>query len=148
MLRSAADPYTVQQALLRLVVHHDLPISIVEWPELHTLVYSLNPEAGDCLWQSHQSVANHIGLSFDIRKRRVRESLQQSKSLIHITTDTWHSPNYKELQAITAHWIDARKIQRKALLNLPELLDGHRGEKVASFVVSTLQDYGIEDKLG
>ena len=148
ILRNAANDQMVQQSLLRLIVHHDLPLSLVEWPELHTLVYSINPEARHCLWQSHRSVATHIAVSFDMQKRRIIESLQQSLSLIHITTDTWHSPNHKELQAITAHWIDARRVKRKALLNLPELLDGHSGAKVAPWIISTAREFGIEQRLG
>jgi 3-methyladenine DNA glycosylase AlkC len=48
-LRSTADKTTVRQALLRLIVHHDLPLSIVQWPEFYTLVYSLNYQATSCI---------------------------------------------------------------------------------------------------
>jgi hypothetical protein len=147
-LQTAVDIPTVRQALLRLIVNHDLPVSTVEWPELHTFVRAINPEATNCLWTSHQSVSNHIGLTFDLQREQLKESLQQSLSLIHLTTDTWHSPNHTELQAITAHWIDSSKVKRKALLDLPELPNGHAGVEVAPFILETLRSFNIEHKLG
>ena len=68
--------------------------------------------------------------------------------MIHLTTDTWHSPNFKELQAITAHFIDDSGRRQKALIALPELLDGHAGVEVAGHIVTALKDYDIEEKLG
>ena len=49
-LRTAADKVTIHQALLRLIIHHDLPFSAVEWPELYTFVYSLNYMVEGCIW--------------------------------------------------------------------------------------------------
>ena len=147
-LRGAIEPALVQQALLRLIVQHDLPISAVQWPELHTLLYTINPEAKNSIWTSHQSATSHIAATFNSQKETLKQLLQQSQSLIHLTTDTWHSPNHKELQSITAHWIDASGTRQKALLNLPELLDGHAGVEVAPLVLSTLEEFGIEDRLG
>ena len=68
--------------------------------------------------------------------------------MIHLTTNTWHSPNFKELQAITAHFIDDSGRRQKALIALPELLDGHAGVEVVGHIVTALKDYDIEEKLG
>ena len=78
----------------------------------------------------------------------MKQLLQQSQSLIHLTTDTWHSPNYKELQAITAHFVDASNTRQKALLSLPELRNGHAGVEVAAQIMTTLEAYDITDRLG
>ena len=147
-LKGAANKAAVQQALLRLIVQHDLPLSTCEWPELHTLVRAINYEATHCIWTSHQTVANQISKTFKIRQVQVKEALQQSQSLVHLTTDTWHSPNLKELQAITAHFVDSKGTLRKVLLDLPELPEGHSGVKVAPYVLAALETYGIKDRLG
>ena len=147
-LRTAADKVTIHQALLRLIIHHDLPFSAVEWPELHTFVYSLNYMAEGCIWQSHQTTANHLEKTFQERQQQVALILRQSQSLVHLTTDTWHSPNFKELQAITAHFLDAGGRRQKALLSLPELRNGHAGIEVASRIIEALKTYGISDKIG
>jgi hypothetical protein len=83
-----------------------------------------------------------------MKKLQVKEALRHAKSLIHFTTDTWHSPNFKELQSFTAHFVDGYGTKRKALLDLIELPDGHAGAKVAPYVLSVLKDYEIKDKLG
>ena len=147
-LRSAVNRSTVHQALLRLIVHHDLPLSAVEWPELHTLIFAINHTAAGCIWKAHQTTANHIATTFKERQQQVKQLLQQSQSLIHLTTDTWHSPNYKELQAITAHFVDASNTRQKALLSLPELRNGHAGVEVAAQIMTTLEAYDITDRLG
>ena len=147
-LRKAANPAVIQQALLRLIVHHDLPLSTVEWPELHTLVLAINHQAEGCLWTSHQTTANIVAKTFETRQLQLKQLLQESRSLIHFTTDTWYSPNYKELQAITGHWIDETSRLRKALLALKELDNSHAGVEVAAVIQSTLEHYEIKDKAG
>ena len=147
-LRSAVNRSSVHQTLLRLIVHHDLPLSAVEWPELHSFVFAINHTAVRCIWQAHQTTANHIATTFTKRRQQVMQLLQQSQSLIHLTTDTWHSPNFKELQAITAHFVDASNTRQKALLSLPELRNGHAGVEVAAQIMTTLEAYGITDRLG
>jgi hypothetical protein len=52
-LQAAANPVAIHQALLRLIVHHDLPLNAIEWPELHTLVYTINHTASNRIWKSH-----------------------------------------------------------------------------------------------
>ena len=74
--------------------------------------------------------------------------LRQSQSLVHLTTDIWHSLNFKELQAITAHFLDVGGRRQKALLSLPELRNGHAGIEVASHIIEALKTYGISDKIG
>jgi hypothetical protein len=147
-LCNAIHRSTVHQALLRLIVHHDLPLSIVEWPELHTFIFAINHMAAGCIWTAHQTTANHIARTFTERQQQLKQLLQQSQSLIHLTTDTWHSPNIKELQAITAHFVDASNTRQKALLSLPELRNGHAGVEVAAQIATTLEAYDITDRLG
>jgi hypothetical protein len=79
------------------------------------------------LWKSHRTTSSKVAKPFEKSRLEVKELLHQSKSLIHITTDTWHAPNNKDLQAITGHWVDKNSTLRKALLSLPELEGGHGG---------------------
>ena len=148
VLRRCANPALVPQALLRLIVHHDLPLNAIEWPELHTFVSTLNFTVKPWLWKSHSTLAARIDETFTAKKTQLKNVLQQSRSLIHITTDTWHSPNHKELQAITASFVTNEGSHQKALLDLCELPEGHAGAQVAPFVLETLKDYQIEHKLG
>ena len=104
--------------------------------------------AAGCIWTAHQTTANHITRTFTKRQQQVRQLLQHPQSLIHFTTDTWHSPNFKELQGKTTHFVDASNTRQKALLSLPELRNGHAGVEVAGEIITTLEAYGITDRLG
>ncbi len=147
-LRSAANPATIGQALLRLIVHHDLALSFVEWPEVHTFVIAINYQAAGCIWSSHQTTANRVAKTYRVRQQQLKEQLQQSRSLVHLTTDTWNSPNNKELQAITAHFVDDEGRLQKALLALPELDNGHSGVGVARYVLRAINCYGFKERVG
>ncbi|GAB7336404.1 hypothetical protein MBLNU13_g09122t1 [Cladosporium sp. NU13] len=59
-----------------------------------------------------------------------------------------HSPNRKELQAITAHWLRADGTVCKALLALAKMPDSHAGSLVAAEVIRVLDLYGIKNLLG
>jgi hypothetical protein len=147
-LQKAADPASIHQNLLRLIINRDLPLSLVEWPEFHALVQSINSEASKVIWKSHNTTASKVEKTFEKSRLELKEFLQQSKSLIHITTDTWHAPNNKELQAITGHWVNKDSTLRKALLSLPEMEAGHSGKEVAIEVFKTLDYYNIKERLG
>ena len=147
-LRLAANPAAIEQALLQLIVHHDLPLRTVEWPELHTLIHAINNQANKIIWRSHRTTANRITATFHHRRAELQQVLQSSRSLIHLTTDTWSSPNYKELQSVTAHFVSNEGRLCKALLALPELLNGHAGSEVAKVIIEVLDDYRVKDNLG
>lgn len=134
--------------MLRLIVYRDLPLSFVEWPETHTLINAINYQAAGCIWSSHQTTACRVSTTFRLRQQQLRRQLQQSLSLIHLTTDTWHSPNNKELQSITAHFVDNEGKLQKALLGLPELTAGHSGTEVAPHVLQALELYQIKERVG
>lgn len=148
ILRDAAKPEVVKAALLRLITRRNLPDNCVQWPELHTLIHSVNYMAADVLPTSHSTVAAAISNEFHLKQFKVREQLLKAITPIHLTTDTWTSPNDIELQAINAHYIGADLRLRKALIALVELEAGHSGEEVAKHVLHTMDWYGFNDRLG
>lgn len=147
-LKAAAEPIRIKEALLRLIILHDLPFNTVEWPQFHTFIHTINYMAGGTVWTSHQSVANAIQRNFDIKQSAVKETLRQARSRIHLCTDTWHSPNHKELQAITAHFVDQTGGLRKALLDVHDMPRGHSSKEIAPAVLQSLDRYDIRSKLG
>lgn len=148
ILRVAADTEQIKQNALRLVVQHDLPLALPTYVTMNSLIYSANPMAARALWESPTTTANHIRRTFRFRRTQLSEALQRSLTKIHITTDTWRSPNKHELQAVTAHWLRPDGKVVKALLGLPEMLAGHAGVKVATEVIKILDIYGIKHQLG
>jgi hypothetical protein len=102
-LRVAADKNTVRNAVLCLMIRHDLPLSATEWPELHTLIHAVNYMVTNAVWSSHTTTARVIKQLFAKAQLVVETKLASSKSKVHLTTDAWHSPNHKEFQAMNAH---------------------------------------------
>ncbi|KAI6788289.1 hypothetical protein KC361_g9125 [Hortaea werneckii] len=148
VLRAAAKPEIVRAALYRLITRRNLPDDSVEWPELHTLVHSVDYMATDILPTSHSTVAAAIAENFHVKQLQIREQLARAITPIHLITDTWTSPNDIEFQAINAHYIGEDSKLRKALIALAELEAGHSGEEVAKHVVQTMEWYGFRDRLG
>ena len=68
--------------------------------------------------------------------------------MIHLSTDTWKSPNRLEFQAINAHFVANDGKLKKALLALPELHNGHAGPEVAKEIMKVLVFYELTGKVG
>ena len=148
ILKAAAIPDNIKQALLRLIILHDLPLNAVEWPQLHTFVHTINYMASNVIWTSRSGLTKALERNFELKQEVVKQQLQDAVSLVHLCTDTWHSPNRKELQGTTAHFVDKHGKLQKALLALDEMPRGHGSEELAPVILQTLDSYGIKDKLG
>lgn len=148
VLLNAAKSEVVKAALRRLIVRRNLPTGCVEWPELHSLVYSFNYMAGDIIPTSRSTINLAIASDFEAGQLNVRSQVKAALSLCHITTDTWHAPNDIEFQAINVHYVSAEGKLQKGLINLVELEHGHSGEEVSKHVLRTVDWYGIRDRLG
>lgn len=145
-MRDAAKPEVVKAALLRLITRRNLPDNCVQWPELHT--HAVNYMATDVLPTSHSTISAAISNQFHLKQSKVQEQLLKAITPIHLTTDTWTSPNGIEFQAINAHYIGADLELRKALIALIELEAGHSGEEVAKHILHRMDWYGFSDRLG
>ena len=64
---------------------------------------------------------------FQVAKETVKQSLDTSKSKIHLTFDLWSSPNYKSILAIVGHCTTSQGKVETATLSIREILGGHRG---------------------
>lgn len=147
-LRSIVDSAVVRKALAELVARRNLPYSCVEWPELRALISAFNYAAASVLPRSHVSVARLITIQYHARRRGLQKQLLCARSKIHLTTDSWTSPNKLEFQAVTCHFVGSEGVLRKALLCLPELLKGHAGSEVAPIILDSIQNIGIVDRIG
>lgn len=147
-LTTAANLSTVRRALLRLIILHDLPFNLVEWPQLHTFVHAINHCAAKTVFKSRSHVRRYIHENYMLLQAALKNELQQARSVIHLGTDTWHAPNRHELQGITAHFVDQHGKLQKALLAVSELFTGHGGSKVAPKLLDVLEQYDIKHKIG
>ena len=95
--------------LVLMIVNHNLPYTIVKWPEFHLLMkisnYMLVEHDGP-MKNSRRAVRQLLGKTYHVHKCVIKEKLAESLSKIHFTTDIWTSPNKSHYQAITAHFVD------------------------------------------
>lgn len=150
LLRETVDAKSFDTALVRLITRRSLPHRLVEWPEFKAFCLTLNPESAKLVVGSHTTVPRRIRRSYHRHQQKLKALLKHARSKIHLCTDTWTSPpgHKKEYQAINAHFIDSAGRKRKALLALPELVNGHGGEYCAQHIMETLEIYSITDVLG
>jgi len=147
VLKSQLNQSVINEALITLIVVRNLPFSLVEWPEFHTLCQALNSECKDNITTAHSTIRLKIKDSWTRHKDVVRRELQSAVSRIHIALDIWTSPNRYLLIAICAHFTTHLFKRQKALLALQKVA-GHSGENQFAILLPVLEDYGIVRKLG
>jgi len=138
----------INEALISLIVLHDLPFRLVQWPEFHTLCRVLNPESGPFLTTAHSYIRVKLEESWINAKDLLRRKLQSAISSIHLSLDIWTSPQGYLLLGVVAHFVELQDENYvKALLAL-RVVAGHSGEDQFAILLPILQDYGIIQQLG
>ncbi len=138
----------LQEALVRLVVRHDLPFRAVTWPELHTLLQLVNPAVKPDILTSHSTLSSLIDDSWLRLKDLLRKRLQSAVSPIHLAADIWTSPNRFLFLGICIQFIDSQELQLKRVLLALQPVLTHQGIDQAAKIYQVLDDYGIMQKLG
>jgi hypothetical protein len=134
ILEKSINQDALIEALVTLIVLHNLSFCVVEWPAFHTFCQVLNAACEGKITTSHSVVRTRVGESFEKHKDTIQKALQAALSHIHISLDIAHftSYDYKQQKALLA------------LKNVP----GHGGDDQFSILLPVLQDYDIELKLG
>ena len=147
-LRNVFNPQAYQEALISILTRRRVPFSAIEWDEFKQLALACNPYIKDSLITSRRTMVRYIAANYDFYSSEIKDSLTTASSPIHISTDLWTSPHRHSLLAVCAQWVDKDYKLRKALLSLPECAESHSGEAQAEAVIDTLEEYGIQSKLG
>ncbi|KID81254.1 transposase-like protein [Metarhizium guizhouense ARSEF 977] len=149
MLSKAINQTAFDESLLQLIVNNNLPHRAVEYPELYSLIMSVNYMAADIYPKSRAAIPRKIEHAFLQEKDEIRQHLQGALSEIHLACDVWTTEHKKKaFLAVVAHFVDAGGKSRKALLGLPRLRGGHGGQHQAEHLNRIIDWYGIAHKLG
>ncbi|KAF2178407.1 hypothetical protein K469DRAFT_332566 [Zopfia rhizophila CBS 207.26] len=152
ILRDSVNQADWLNVLVLMIVNHNLPLSITEWPEFHLLMKISNytlVERGGPMRNSRSSVRRLIGKTYEVSKEAIKQKLAKSLSKIHLTTDIWLSPNNSHYQAITAHFVDKLGRVQKATLALREHKRGYGAEEQAEIIQRVLKEFDIsKEKIG
>jgi hypothetical protein len=136
------------EAIVGLLTRRRLPFSTVKWDEMQHIVLACNPAIEDLLLTSRDAAMRHITTTFDLYRSQLKSKLQVAVSMIHLSTDLWTSPHRHGILAVCARWVDDSYRPKRALLAMPECRYTHSGERQASLMMDTIEEYGIEKQIG
>ncbi|KAM0896051.1 hypothetical protein ACQ4PT_023429 [Festuca glaucescens] len=107
------DPDVARKMLVRMVVLHELPLSIVEYEGFRKFVSSLNPSFHMI---TRKTLKNDIMKAFDEHKKSLKDLFGASKSRISLTMDLWTSNQTIGYIVITSHFInDCWKLEKRII---------------------------------
>lgn len=139
---------TLEFLYIQWIVNQDLPFNQVSQAPFRSFIEYINPVANRMLPDSPVTIKSHAEILFQEGKARIRHLLATALSDIHITCDTWSSPNHLGLLAIIAHFTNDKWDLITINLALVEIQGDHSGYNQAQIVLSVLDDFGIRGKLG
>ena len=148
-LEKAISQAAFDESLLQLIVNNNIPHSTVEYPELYSMIMSVNYMAEDVLPKSRSMIPKKLDASFMRTKDEIKQHLSTTLSEIHLACDFW-TTQYKQkaFLAVIAHLVNFEAKIRKALLGLPRLRGSHGGQHQAEHVNMIIDWYAIGHKLG
>jgi hypothetical protein len=113
------------------------------------MILRVNYMAADILPKSRAIIPKKIALPFKHTKAKIKQHLHSALSEIHLACDVWTTEHKKKaFLAVVAHFVDAGRKNRKALLGLPQLQGSHGGQLQAKHVNAIIDWYKIAIKLG
>ena len=137
----------MRDALAQLIIVRNLPYKAVTWPELRSLLLSVNYTCEEALINSSSTVPKMIDESFLLDKAILKQKLLSSLTPIHLLINAWTSPNWKTFIAICAHFVESTGVLRKALLALPYLPGKHGGDEQVEVLWQVLKDYELLNRI-
>ena len=142
-LRNVFNAQRYIEAIVGLLRRHRVPFTSVTWDEMKSLALACNPAIEDCLITSRDQAMKIINANYGLYASQLRDLIQGSQSMIHISTDLWTSPHRHAMLAVCAQWVDYNYTLRKALLGLPECPFSNSGEAQAALIVEVLRNFDI-----
>ncbi|KAL6631066.1 hypothetical protein ACP70R_028406 [Stipagrostis hirtigluma subsp. patula] len=133
-----------RQELVKLIVVHELPFSLVEYPKFRSFVSSLNP------WFTHISrttIRADCIATYEHGMMDFREKLKNMKCRVSLTADFWTSNQKMGYLCVTCHYIDENWKIHKRIIKFGLVETPHNGRNMFNAMLRTLQDWNLEHKV-
>ena len=134
--------------LVKWIVQAQVPFSTIEDSGFRDILLALQPSLDRYLIKSHHSISKWVKDDYQEARQHLKSLLNQSRSRIHISFDTWTSPNCKAILGICAHFLSPSLHLRHALIGFKEIVGIHDGENLAEYVIKLILELEINDKIG
>uniref|UniRef100_A0ACD5TPM0 Uncharacterized protein n=1 Tax=Avena sativa TaxID=4498 RepID=A0ACD5TPM0_AVESA len=138
------DPEVARKMLVRMVVLHEFPLSIVEYDGFRKFVSSLNPSFHMI---TRKTLKNDIEKDFDEYKKSLKELFGSAKSRISLTIDLWTSNQTIAYMVITACFINDCWKLGKRIIKFNTLETPHTGLSMFNMVLKCIRGLNFEDKV-
>jgi hypothetical protein len=126
----------------------NLPLRLVECPEFRAFLHYLNEDIDRWLPSSHHTIREWVLRQFKIEKERIKATLRNSKTKIHLSLDIWTSPSNKPILGVVAHYISSSGGLEHTILAMEEIEGDHKGKNLAPVLMEVISDWEIALKLG
>ncbi|CAN6195120.1 unnamed protein product [Urochloa humidicola] len=145
----ALGPWTFDQALsrrelMRMIVLHELPFSLVEFDVFRRFVSSLNPSFK---MVCRKTIRSDCLKAFMEEKKVLQTYFSKSKSKISLTMDMWTTNQMVGYICITAHFVDDGLQQQKRIVKFRAMEMPHTGVAMFTTLEKFIRDWKVEDKL-
>ena len=147
IVQSIAAPFLMRQLVIGFIVNSDQPFGIFDDCFLQNILQQFDDSLFKQIAWSKTSLRKEIDTFFEKSKARVRLSLREAISKIHLTFDLWTSPNRYAILAISGHFLDTDRSQQQCLLALSRQIGCHSGQNIAHTIRKVVADWNIEDKI-
>jgi hypothetical protein len=138
-----------QRLLVNWIVDSNLSFRQAENPRLRSIFEYLNPSvAVRDAHISRQTIRRIAVRQFEAHKDGVKEALRAAPGQVHIAFDGARTRNRHTLYGITAVYRDSSNQPQKVVLGLPELINRHTDEHIATEMLDVIRFFDLEDKVG
>ncbi|KAJ1289334.1 hypothetical protein BS78_02G156400 [Paspalum vaginatum] len=138
------DQENSRHELVKLVVVHALPFSIVEYLKFRSFVSSLNH------WFTHisRTTIKSDGLSsYERCKGKLRAWLNESSSRVSLTADLWTSKQTLGYLCVTCHFISHDWTTHKRVIKFGLVETPHDGRNLFNAMLRCITEWNLENKI-
>ncbi|CAO2201759.1 unnamed protein product [Urochloa humidicola] len=126
------DSDLARKALVRMIVLHELPFSIVEYDGFIEFVSCLNP-----LFKmvSRTTIKLDCMKTFEDAKLELREAFKNSHSKVSLTADMWTSNQNLGYLCVTCHWISSEWQMKKRIIKFVMMESPHNAQSMFNVIL-------------
>jgi hypothetical protein len=138
------DPEISRRELVKLIVVHSLPFSLVEYPKFRSFVSSLNP------WFKHVSkttIKSNCVDTYEYGKEKLQIVLNGVSSRVSLTADPWTSKQTLGYLCLTCHFITDGWVIHKKVIKFALVETAHDGINIFKAMLKTLNEWNLEHRV-
>ncbi|KAJ3455565.1 hypothetical protein MRS44_017047 [Fusarium solani] len=133
-----------KEALIHWIVEPNIPLNTVKHDTFQRLLRTPSDIINAAFPRHHETIKQWVMDDFRSGQKLIQRQLQESKSAIRISFDTWTSPSQQALLGIVSHFIDSAGNPKDKLLALRRISGPHSGANIAPLVAEVINNFDIQ----